>query len=83
MSSLILNHGFSWRSVIQLYRALSRLLSESVTQNNLANSEAWQKFEELWKMALRVMVSWIADNGGWVSTGSSILNGRNVIFEKH
>lgn len=67
LASLGVTNGFSWRSVIQLYRALSRLLSESLNQSNLAESEAWQRFEELWKMALRVMVSWIADNGGWVS----------------
>ena len=77
MAALSMTHGsgqnLTWRSVARLYRALSTLLTQSLGSNgqDLEHSESWQRFDKLWHMVLHTVVSWIADNGGWVSVAVS------------
>lgn len=60
--------GLTWGSIGRLYRALSRLLTQSVySRMELEANEAWQTFSKLWKTVLQSVSTWIADNGGWVS----------------
>lgn len=65
-------HNLTWRSLARLYSALSTLLTQTLGSNgqDLERSESWQRFDKLWHMVLHTVVSWIADNGGWVSAVS-------------
>lgn len=60
--------SFNWSRVVRIYRMLSGLLTQSLDSGtDLEASESWQTFSKLWKIVLQTVVSWIADNGGWVS----------------
>lgn len=63
--------GLSWSTIGRLYRALSRLLTQSVQSSAaLEANEAWQTFNKLWKTVLQAVSAWITENGGWVSDHS-------------
>ena len=67
--SITSNSGPSWRNIVQLYQALSRLLAECLEEGGAVSedNERWLTFSKLWKIVLHTIVGWIADNGGWVS----------------
>lgn len=75
VTSFSLNQGelqLTWSRVGQLYTALSRLLTQTVysvhSGEDLELTETWVYFNKVWQTVLRIMSTWIADNGGWVSS---------------
>lgn len=71
-ASLSLNHvvNLTWLSVVRLYYHLYQLLDQLLRSDrqDIEESESFQTFKKLWSLVLRVVASWIADHGGWVST---------------